>query len=118
MKTITRCVAALAIQLFAVFLSALLIAFTRPVPLVYGVLIWLVLPIIGALSSCVCTVKGVNAFIAWIMPPLGATAAGFLASLGFSPDAGPIFLLAFVSLVGAAAGDVLMKQRAKGGKHK
>ena len=43
--------------------------------------------------------------------PLAATAAGFLASLGYAPAAGPVLLTAFFSLAGAAAGDVVQKQR-------
>ena len=42
---------------------------------------------------------------------LAATAAGFLASLGYAPAAGPVLLTTFFSLAGAAAGDVIQKQR-------
>ncbi len=118
MKPKTRYTLMLSLQFAAMFLLALITVFTRPLPILYGILCWFALPALGAFSTYICVTRGVNAYIAWIMPPLGATAAGFLASMGIAPDAGRVLLLAFASLVGAAAGDVRVKARAKGEKHK
>ena len=43
-------------------------------------------------------------------------AAGFLASMGYSPEFTAILITAFVSLIGAASGDVINKQKKKASK--
>ena len=76
------------------------------------------MPLAGAYTAYRVVRAGVNPYLGWILPPLAATAAGFLASLGYAPAAGPVLLTAFFSLAGAAAGDVIQKQRNGRGRGK
>lgn len=99
----------------SMFLLALLGHLLSPVRWVSAVLLWIAVPISGAVTACFVTVKGVSPYLAWILPPVMATFAGLIASMGYAPSAGAMLLCAFVSLIGAAAGDVLTRPR-KGGK--
>lgn len=79
----------------------------------HGILIWGGLSIAGFVSACIATRRGLLNYAAWIMPPV-AGALGHYLVWDYLPGAGPIFLCAFISLVGAATGEVIKRQ----GTHK
>ena len=76
----------------------------------YGLCLWLLLPLAGAVSSYLATVKGLLNYAAWLAPAIVLVAVHALL-YGYAPHLGPVFLLAFVSLVGAAAGEVVKRGR-------
>lgn len=80
---------------------------------VHGILVWAVLPLAGCASAYMAVILGLNNYIAWLAPP----AAGFAAHLivwGYVPAPGPILLCALISLIGAAAGEVVRRQNNSG----
>lgn len=110
----------LALQAVALFVLAALSAILRPVAGLYWLLKWLILPLAGAFTAYLATRKGVNPYVAWIFPPLMATLAGTLISLGYAPEGGGIVVCALISILGAATGDVINRsshRAAKGRKH-
>lgn len=80
----------------------------------YNVCMWAVLPVCGLLTACLATVKGLLNYAAWIAPPLCAV-LGHLAIWFYLPSAGPVLVTAFASLIGAAAGEVLLREHARKG---
>lgn len=80
---------------------------------VYNICIWGVWPVLGIFSAYMVTVRGVNNFLAWIAPPLAGLAAHYAAFFYMPESAGPFFICAFLSVVGAAAGDVVKKYKSK-----
>ena len=78
--------------------------------ILYGVLLWGGVPLAGLLSACRAVRRGLNNYLAWIAPAPCLYAANFLL-WGYSPPAGPALLTALLSLVGAAAGQVLSQRR-------
>ena len=74
---------------------------------------WVLTPAAGFISACIATRAGLLNYAAWIIPPLAQIAAGIIL-WGYPAGAGPVFLCAFVSLVGAATGEVLNRST----KHK
>ena len=98
------------VQWAASFLAGAVAALTVPLnPAVHAIAVWGVLPLLGAYGACRVTRLGVLNYIAWIAPPC-AMAASHALIWRFAPDAGPVLLCAFVSLVGAATGEVLNRQ--------
>lgn len=79
---------------------------------VFGVASWVVLPLLGMLTAYRATRRGLNNYAAWIAPPVCMWASYFLL-WRYSPPAGPAVLCAFISLVGAAAGEVRNQQDRK-----
>ena len=77
---------------------------------VHGAFLWAVMPLGGMAAGCIATRGGLNNYLAWLAPPL-MEVLGSLLVWGYSPQAGPVFLCAFLSLVGAAAGEVLKRQK-------
>lgn len=98
------------LQLAVTLIAALALYLLRPVGAAFDVLIWVLLPLLGALTAYYCVLNGINPYLAWIMPPLGQTAACLIASAGYLPSGGQMVLTAFVSLIGAAAGDTMNKR--------
>ena len=76
----------------------------------YGICLWLLLPLAGAVSAYLATVKGLLNYAAWLAPAIVLVAVHALL-YGYAPHLGQVFLLAFVSLVGAAAGEVVKRGR-------
>ena len=76
---------------------------------VHGVCRWAVMPVGGFLSAYMATRKGLLNYAAWIVPPAAQVFANLLL-WGYSPSVGPVFLCAFISLVGAAGGEVCKRQ--------
>jgi len=76
----------------------------------HGLLFWGGLSVAGFIAACLATVKGLLNYAAWIMPPVMGALGHYLV-WDYLPGAGPILLCAFVSLVGAATGEVLKEQK-------
>lgn len=79
---------------------------------IYGVIAWLGMPALGLISAYRATRRGLLNYAAWIVPPVSMCAAHLLI-WGYAPGSGPVLLCALISLVGAAAGEV-MNQRENG----
>ena len=73
---------------------------------------WGLSPILGFLSGLIATRKGLLNYAAWIAPPV-MLFVGYVLVWGYAPSAGPVFLCGFVSLVGAATGEVLNQRQKK-----
>ena len=76
----------------------------------YGICMWVLLPAVGAVTACIATVKGLLNYAAWIAPWACMLAAHVLL-YGYAPGLGQLLLCAFVSLVGAATGEVIRQRR-------
>ena len=76
---------------------------------IHGAFLWALMPLSGMATGCLATLRGLNNYLAWLAPPLMEIAASLLI-WGYSPTAGPVFLCGFLSLVGAAAGEVCKRQ--------
>ena len=79
---------------------------------VHGIFLWGILPLGGMAMGCIATRRGLNNYLAWLAPPLMEVLSSLLV-WGYSPSAGPVFLCAFLSLVGAATGEGLKRQNHK-----
>lgn len=78
----------------------------------YGLCLWVLLPLAGFAAAYLATVKGLLNYAAWLAPAIVLVAVHALL-YGYAPRLGQIFLLSFVSLVGAAAGEVVGRSRRK-----
>lgn len=101
------------IQFASILFVSLIVLLLRPIPVIYEILIYGFVPCICMYSAGKLVLKGINPYLTWILPPIGETAAGFLITMGFGPQPLPIMITAFLSLVGAAAGDVMKKAMKK-----
>lgn len=81
-------------------------------PAVFAILSWAGMPLLGMLSACRATRRGLLNYAAWIAPPACMWLTHFVI-WQYSPAPGPVLVCAFVSLVGAAAGEVLNQQKKK-----
>lgn len=90
-------------------LGALISLSIIPGKLFHGICLWGVMPVCGFISACLATRKGLNNYAAWIAPAM-MEVFGNLLVWGYSPTMGPVFWCAFISLVGAATGEVLKRQ--------
>ena len=75
----------------------------------HGIMSWLFMPIAGFISAMAATRAGLLNYAAWIAPPV-MMFAGHWIFWAYSPKVGPVALCAFISLVGAATGEVLKQQ--------
>ncbi|MBQ8111236.1 MAG: hypothetical protein IJ124_13855 [Clostridia bacterium] len=78
----------------------------------YAAALWGLVPLAGLLTACRAVRRGLNNYLAWIAPAGCLYAAHFLL-WGFSPAAGAALVTAFLSLVGAAAGEVLNQREGR-----
>lgn len=76
---------------------------------VNGIVMWGCVPVLGLISGYRATRRGLLNYAAWIAPPVCMALANWIC-WGYLPPAGPVLVCALVSLVGAAAGEV-MNQR-------
>ena len=79
-------------------------------PTAYSLSLWVMMPLLGALSGCMAVRRGLLNYAAWIAPP-ACLCATHTAIWGYLPPAGAMLLCAFISLIGAAAGEVLAHQK-------
>lgn len=101
---------ALALQLIEAMAAGLLAALSQSVGgALHAAMLWGVVPLTGLVSACWAVNRGLNNYLAWIAPAPCLFAANYLL-WGYAPPAGAALLTAFLSLVGAAAGEV-MRQR-------
>lgn len=80
--------------------------------LMHGLCLWFLTPIAGFLSACIATRAGLLNYLAWLIPPFVQVAADLLL-WGYAPGTAPVFLCAFIALVGAATGEVLKRSHDK-----
>lgn len=80
---------------------------------IHGLFLWVLTPVAGFISACIATRAGLLNYAAWLIPPLAQIAASMIL-WGYPANVGPVFLCAFISLVGAATGEVLKRST----KHK
>ena len=73
---------------------------------------WIFMPVAGFISAMIATRSGLLNYAAWIAPPLMMFISHCIFWV-YSPKPGPIFLCAFISLVGAATGEVMKQQQKK-----
>ena len=100
-----------AIQIIEMLLAGLLASASNLVsaPL-YAVLLWAGAPLAGLFTSCRAVRRGLNNYLAFLAPaPCLYLAHALL--WGFIPQAGPGLVTAFLSLIGAAAGEVLNRRK-------
>jgi hypothetical protein len=80
-------------------------------PKLYEVSGWALIPAFGALSAYVATRRGLSNYVAWLVPPIAAAFGHMLAFFYPPRSAGPVFLCALLSIVGAAAGEVTKRRQ-------
>ena len=99
------------VQILIMALAGLLTALTQPTgALIYGIMTWAFMPAVGAVSGYRTTRRGLNNYAAWIAPPVCMAVVHWLLWT-YLPAFGPVLLCAFLSLVGAAAGEVMNQRR-------
>lgn len=96
------------LEMLALGLMTALIHMLGAVP--YGIAAWAVMPLAGLYTAFKATRRGLLNYAAWIAPPVCMWLAHAVL-WGYAPAAGPVLVCAFVSLVGAAAGEVLNQQK-------
>lgn len=98
------------VQILSMLIPSVLTALSALLgAVVYGIMAWALMPAAGLFSACRATRAGLLNYAAWIAPPVCMAAANLIC-WGYLPSAGPVLLCALISLVGAAAGEV-MNQR-------
>lgn len=102
-----RWIVALGLQILEMLAAGLLAALSYGAGAgLYAALIWAGVPLAGLFTACRAVRRGLNNYAAWIAPAPCLFAAYYLL-WGFSPAAGAGLVTALLSLVGAAAGEVL-----------
>ena len=94
------------ISLCATLLPLLFPAAHLPLRVIF---LWILPCAAGSWTACRLACCGLNSYAAWLLPPVIHTAVPWLV-IGYPPHAGSMALCAFISLVGAATGDVIYKQ--------
>ena len=103
--------AAWLVQLAEMLAAGILAALTDMLSsVISGIMFWAVIPVLGMLSACMATRRGLLNYAAWIAPPVCLWLTYYLI-WNYSPQPGPVLLCALLSLVGAAAGEVLNQQK-------
>ena len=97
----------LIIALLSTFLPLLFPAAALPLRIVF---LWILPAAAGAWTACLLAKSGLNSYAAWIVPPIIHSIVPLLI-LSYLPSPFSMLLCAFVSLIGAAAGDVLSKRK-------
>ena len=100
----------LLIQMASLLLLSLLLERTYYLSIaLHTICTWAIFPIAGMFSACFATRKGLLNYVAWFIPP-AMQFLGYFISWPYFIKPGPVFLCAFISLIGAAAGEVLKKR--------
>ena len=100
-------------QFVLMLVLCVLMCLARPVSALYGILVWVIVPLCGAVTAFYCVRKDVNPYVSWIMPPIAELIAFVLITMGYAPQGGMTLLTVFTSLIGAAAGDTYTKIQRK-----
>ena len=101
------------VQILTMAAAGALIALTHNVSMaLYGVLSWAGMPALGLASAYRATRRGLLNYAAWIAPPACMALSHWLL-WGYLPDPGPVLLCALISLVGAAAGEVMNQRKGR-----
>ncbi len=79
---------------------------------IHAACMWGLAPIIGFAAAWIATRCGLLNYAAWIAPPV-TLFLGYDLIWSYAPPAGPVFLCGFISLVGAATGEVLNQRQKK-----
>lgn len=85
-------------------------------PTLYDILLWVGMPLAGMYSAYRAVLGGLLNYAAWVAPPICLLTAHLLV-WGYSPSAAPALLCAFISLIGAAAGEVMVQRKQKTKRH-
>ena len=96
----------LIVALLSTFLPLLFPDFAVPLRFVF---LWLLPSAAGAWTACVLSRGGLNSYAAWIVPPVVHSVVPLIV-LGYLPSPFSMLLCAFISLVGAATGEVLRQR--------
>ena len=73
---------------------------------------WGLMPLLGLLSACSATRRGLLNYAALPAPPVCMALTHWLI-WSYMPDPGPVLVCALAALVGAAAGEVLKREEGK-----
>lgn len=103
-------------QFAFLFIISFLFYLLRPFAFIFSILFYIILPVISSVLGYQMVRKGLNPYLTIILPPISETCAGFLSAMGIGPDPLPIMITFFVTMIGAAAGDVINKTQKKGKK--
>jgi len=71
--------------------------------------LWILPAAAGAWTACLLSRSGLISYAAWILPPVIHSLVPLIL-LGYLPSPFSMLLCAFVSLVGAATGDVMLRR--------
>jgi hypothetical protein len=74
-----------------------------------ALMLWVAAPVAGLVTACRAVQRGLNNYLAWIAPVPCLYGINLLV-WGYAPPPGPALLTAFLSLVGAAAGQVIVQR--------
>ena len=74
-----------------------------------AIMLWGAVPLAGLVTACQAVRGGLNNYLAWIAPVPCLYGINLLV-WGYAPPPGPALLTAFLSLVGAAAGQVIVQR--------
>ena len=77
----------------------------------YKVCMYVLMPLGGLISAYRATLRGLINYAAWLLPPI-CMAVGHVLMWFYVPDTAPVLLCALTSLVGAAAGEVRLRDAA------
>lgn len=79
-------------------------------PALYDIMLFAIMPLLGAYSAYRAVLRGLLNYAAWIAPPACMLFAHTIL-WGYVPPAGAMLVCAFISLIGAAAGEVKKAQK-------
>ncbi len=96
----------LIIALLSTYLPLLFPAAAQPLRVIF---LWLLPSAAGAWTACRLSRCGLISYAAWIVPPVVHSLVPLIA-LGYLPSPFSMLLCAFISLVGAATGEVMFKR--------
>lgn len=103
----------LLVQMISLLLLSILLEQTYYLSIVlHSICAWAVFPLAGMFSACFATRKGLLNYAAWLVPP-AMQFLGYYICWPYSIKPGPVFLCVFISLIGAAAGEVLKRRDKK-----
>ncbi len=96
----------LIIALCATFLPLFFPALELPLRIIF---LWILPLAFGAWSAYQAVCRGLISYAAWLLPPMIHSVVPWI-GIGYPPAPLSMLLCAFISLIGAAAGDVMHKQ--------